>query len=48
MNALASTRAIAPAITLDDEMPLGGGDYDIVRRVIEKISLDYRDQPSLE
>lgn len=25
-----------------------GGDYEIVRRVIEKISLDYRDQPSLE
>lgn len=26
----------------------GFGDYEIVRRVIEKISLDYRDQPSLE
>ena len=26
----------------------GFGDYDAVRRVIEKISLDYRDQPSLE
>lgn len=25
-----------------------GGDYEIVRRVIEKISLDYRDQPSLD
>ncbi|WP_420507243.1 methylated-DNA--[protein]-cysteine S-methyltransferase [Nitratireductor aquimarinus] len=25
-----------------------GNDYEIVRRVIEKISLDYRDQPSLE
>ena len=25
-----------------------GGDYETVRRVIEKISLDYRDQPSLE
>lgn len=24
------------------------GDYEIVRRVVEKISLDYRDQPSLE
>jgi AraC family transcriptional regulator of adaptative response/methylated-DNA-[protein]-cysteine methyltransferase len=24
------------------------GDYDVVRRCIEKISLDYRDQPSLE
>ena len=25
-----------------------GSDYETVRRVIEKISLDYRDQPSLE
>ncbi|TKT82648.1 bifunctional helix-turn-helix domain-containing protein/methylated-DNA--[protein]-cysteine S-methyltransferase [Aquamicrobium sp. LC103] len=25
-----------------------GADYEVVRRVIEKISLDYRDQPSLE
>jgi AraC family transcriptional regulator, regulatory protein of adaptative response / methylated-DNA-[protein]-cysteine methyltransferase len=25
-----------------------GSDYEVVRRVIEKISLDYRDQPSLE
>ncbi len=25
-----------------------GGDYETVRRVIEKISLDYRDQPSLD
>src|SRR5690349_23392422 len=25
-----------------------GSDYEIVRRAIEKISLDYRDQPSLE
>ncbi|TIM76624.1 MAG: 6-O-methylguanine DNA methyltransferase, partial [Mesorhizobium sp.] len=25
-----------------------GGDYEVVRRAIEKISLDYRDQPSLE
>ena len=25
-----------------------GGDYEIVRRVIEKISLDFRDQPSLD
>ncbi len=25
-----------------------GGDYEIVRRVIEKISLEFRDQPSLE
>jgi AraC family transcriptional regulator of adaptative response/methylated-DNA-[protein]-cysteine methyltransferase len=26
----------------------GGDDYEIVRRAVEKISLDYRDQPSLE
>jgi AraC family transcriptional regulator of adaptative response/methylated-DNA-[protein]-cysteine methyltransferase len=26
----------------------GGGDYETVRRVIERISLDFRDQPSLE
>jgi AraC family transcriptional regulator, regulatory protein of adaptative response / methylated-DNA-[protein]-cysteine methyltransferase len=32
------TRDITPA----------GGDYETVRHVIEKISLDYRDQPSLE
>jgi AraC family transcriptional regulator of adaptative response/methylated-DNA-[protein]-cysteine methyltransferase len=25
-----------------------GGDYEIIRRVVEKISLDYRDQPSLD
>lgn len=25
-----------------------GSDYEVVRRVIEKISIDYRDQPSLE
>jgi AraC family transcriptional regulator of adaptative response/methylated-DNA-[protein]-cysteine methyltransferase len=25
-----------------------GGDYEVVRRAIEKISVDYRDQPSLE
>ncbi|WP_019173952.1 methylated-DNA--[protein]-cysteine S-methyltransferase [Pseudaminobacter salicylatoxidans] len=35
------------AILREDITPQGG-DYEIVRRVIEKISLDYRDQPSLE
>ncbi|MDP3899024.1 MAG: methylated-DNA--[protein]-cysteine S-methyltransferase [Mesorhizobium sp.] len=40
------------AILAKDITPLAGdagaGDYEKVRRVIEKISLDYRDQPSLE
>ena len=40
------------AILKKDITPLSGepdfGDYEVVRRVIEKISLDYRDQPSLE
>jgi len=30
------------------ENDAGAGDYEVVRRTIEKISLDYRDQPSLE
>jgi AraC family transcriptional regulator of adaptative response/methylated-DNA-[protein]-cysteine methyltransferase len=33
---------------LREEITPQGGDYEIVRHVIEKISLDYRDQPSLE
>jgi len=40
------------AILQKDIMPFAGdashGDYEIVRRTIEKISLDYRDQPSLD
>ena len=36
-------RDITPAESAPDF-----GDYEIVRRVVEKISLDYRDQPSLE
>ena len=35
------------AVLQRDITPVGG-DYEIVRRVVEKISLDYRDQPSLE
>jgi AraC family transcriptional regulator, regulatory protein of adaptative response / methylated-DNA-[protein]-cysteine methyltransferase len=35
------------AILARDVTPVDG-DYEIVRQVIEKISLDYRDQPSLE
>ncbi|MCC0042916.1 MAG: bifunctional helix-turn-helix domain-containing protein/methylated-DNA--[protein]-cysteine S-methyltransferase [Brucellaceae bacterium] len=33
---------------LQNDITPEGIDYEIVRRVIEKISLDYRDQPSLE
>lgn len=33
---------------LEKDITPAGSDYEIVRRVIEKISLDYRDQPSLE
>jgi AraC family transcriptional regulator, regulatory protein of adaptative response / methylated-DNA-[protein]-cysteine methyltransferase len=33
---------------LQKDITLADGDYDVVRRCIEKISLDYRDQPSLE
>lgn len=38
---------IPTAIPMSDVTPQGG-DYEIIRRVIEKISVDYRDQPSLE
>ncbi|MGC4024701.1 MAG: methylated-DNA--[protein]-cysteine S-methyltransferase [Mesorhizobium sp.] len=38
----------APAAILEKDITPQGGDYEIIRRVIEKISLDYRDQPSLE
>jgi AraC family transcriptional regulator of adaptative response/methylated-DNA-[protein]-cysteine methyltransferase len=38
----------AQTAILQKDITPQGGDYDIVRRVIEKISLDYRDQPSLE
>lgn len=33
---------------LREEITPQGGDYETVRRIIEKISLDYRDQPSLD
>ncbi len=39
---------IKPVPVLERDITPQGGDYEIVRRVIEKISLDYRDQPSLE
>lgn len=38
----------APTAILRKDITPQGGDYETVRRVIEKISLDYRDQPSLE
>ncbi|MHA6687859.1 methylated-DNA--[protein]-cysteine S-methyltransferase [Mesorhizobium sp. A556] len=39
---------LAPSAILEKDITPEGGDYEIVRRAIEKISLDYRDQPSLE
>ena len=45
MNAHMPTKA---EITLDTDITPDGSDYEVVRKVIEKISLDYRDQPSLE
>ncbi|MEZ5805276.1 MAG: bifunctional helix-turn-helix domain-containing protein/methylated-DNA--[protein]-cysteine S-methyltransferase [Rhizobiaceae bacterium] len=45
MNALMQTKA---SIALETDITPEGSDYEVVRRVIEKISLDYRDQPSLE
>lgn len=37
-----------PVATLQHDITPTGSEYETVRRVIEKISLDYRDQPSLE
>jgi AraC family transcriptional regulator of adaptative response/methylated-DNA-[protein]-cysteine methyltransferase len=37
-----------PSAILQNDITPEGSDYDVVRRAIEKISLDYRDQPSLE
>ena len=53
MNALMPMNArmtAAPILDRDitPELALKGGDYETVCRVIEKISLDYRDQPSLD
>ncbi|MHB2266711.1 methylated-DNA--[protein]-cysteine S-methyltransferase [Aliihoeflea sp. PC F10.4] len=38
----------AHTAVLQKDITPEGSDYEIVRRAIEKISLDYRDQPSLE
>jgi AraC family transcriptional regulator of adaptative response/methylated-DNA-[protein]-cysteine methyltransferase len=46
MNAHAMTSR--PAAILDRDVTPTGSDYELVRAAIEKISLDYRDQPSLE
>ncbi|QPC86191.1 methylated-DNA--[protein]-cysteine S-methyltransferase [Mesorhizobium sp. NBSH29] len=49
MNArLPLTAAMTPTAILQHDITPEGDDYEIVRRVVEKISLDYRDQPSLE
>ena len=40
--------SMKPSAVLQHEITPQSGDYETVRRVIEKISLDYRDQPSLE
>jgi len=49
MNALMPMNARMPVTTtLEHDITPTGSDYEVVRRVIEKISLDYRDQPSLE
>ena len=49
MNALMPMNARMPiSPILETDITPEGGDYETVRRVIEKISLDYRDQPSLE
>ena len=45
MKPSANTR---PELTLTRDVTPGGADYETVRAVIEKISLDYRGQPSLE
>jgi AraC family transcriptional regulator of adaptative response/methylated-DNA-[protein]-cysteine methyltransferase len=49
MNALMPMNARMPiSPVLEHDITPDGSDYETVRRVIEKISLDYRDQPSLE
>lgn len=47
MTAKSHARAAITPVLQKDITPQGR-DYETVRRVIEKISLDYRDQPSLE
>lgn len=40
--------SINTSIALQNDVTPQDGDYEVVRKVIEKISLDYREQPSLE
>ncbi|WP_224548043.1 methylated-DNA--[protein]-cysteine S-methyltransferase [Mesorhizobium sp. CA16] len=49
MNAqMTMNTRMKPTAILENDITPEGSDYDVVRRAIEKISLDYRDQPSLE
>lgn len=49
MNAQMTMNArMKPSAILQNDITPEGSDYEVVRRAIEKISLDYRDQPSLE
>ncbi|MEO5326317.1 bifunctional helix-turn-helix domain-containing protein/methylated-DNA--[protein]-cysteine S-methyltransferase [Mesorhizobium sp. CC13] len=49
MNAQTNARTkLSPVAMLHRDITPDGIEYETVRRVIEKISLDYRDQPSLE
>ena len=49
MNAqMTMNTRMKPTAILENDITPEGSDYEMVRRVIEKISLDYRDQPSLE
>jgi AraC family transcriptional regulator, regulatory protein of adaptative response / methylated-DNA-[protein]-cysteine methyltransferase len=49
MNAqMTMNTQMKPTAILQNDITPEGSDYEVVRRAIEKISLDYRDQPSLE
>ncbi|WP_292551721.1 bifunctional helix-turn-helix domain-containing protein/methylated-DNA--[protein]-cysteine S-methyltransferase [Mesorhizobium sp.] len=49
MNAqMTMNTQMKPTAILENEITPKGSDYEVVRRAIEKISLDYRDQLSLE
>ena len=49
MNAqMTMNTQMKPSAILQNDITPEGSDYEIVRRAVEKISLDYRDQPSLE
>lgn len=49
MNAqMTMNTQMKPTAILQHDITPEGSDYEVVRRAIEKISLDYRDQPSLE